>query len=393
MVKNRLPHTGKGELLTIMHQNLLEKCEALGSAALALREKPEALMHEKAELERHLQDLLHQNEERQRKASMSHASEKERAMHRELDAARSEVDRKDSELRRMRIALQASHDELQQVSAQRAELRRELDAERAELHKLRQERRTTTLPQRVVSDAASHASPRQLEHPELTSPRQVQRQQVRAASAAMRRSAGPSDVGGGARPFSARPASHAAAASIASHGAVGGVVLHAPLTPRRPISAGPTPRRTPGGFATPSTLHSHAFGADLGAQADASTQTPRQDALAALEQQNRELLRANARLQTALLAAALDPDGSSEVQGLLAAVDRGLAKRAGTKKQPISSIVDHSSRARASSPAEKSWPFPRSNLPKGYKLPAGYAHATPDEAWQQPSPAQPAPMM
>ena len=274
MVKNRLPHTGKGELLTIMHQNLLEKCEALGNAALALREKPEALMHEKAELERHLQDLLHQDEERQRKASMSHASEKERAMHRELDAARSEVDRKDSELRRMRIALQASHDELQQVSAQRAELRRELDAERAELHKLRQERRTTTLPPRVVSEAASHASPRQLEHPELTSPRQVQRQQVRAASAAA---------------TSAGPMTSAARASVLGEAglACGGSVHRdaAPsvdgLPPLTPGHRRPTPRRTPGGFATPSTLHSHAFGADLGAQADASTQTPRQDALAA----------------------------------------------------------------------------------------------------------------
>ena len=35
----------------------------------------------------------------------------------------------------------------------------------------------------------------------------------------------------------------------------------------------------------------------------------------------------------------------------------------------------------------------KSNLPKGYKLPAGYAHAGPDDAWQQGASAQPAPMM
>ena len=77
----------------------------------------------------------------------------------------------------------------------------------------------------------------------------------------------------------------------------------------------------------------------------------------------------------ALLAAALDPDGgSSDLQGLLAAVDRSLAKRgSGPPAGSVSQVVNAGSLSgRGGPPAEKAWPFPRSNLPKGTRLPQGY---------------------
>jgi hypothetical protein len=107
------------------------------------------------------------------------------------------------------IALHAAHEELQALAARSTALEDALDAERAELHRLRQERRITgqlsttsalhmfcadggggAPPQRphaqsVPLSHTRHASPRHLEHPELTSVRQEARQQMRAARAAM----------------------------------------------------------------------------------------------------------------------------------------------------------------------------------------------------------------
>ena len=83
-----------------------------------------------------------------------------------------------------------------------------------------------------------------------------------------------------------------------------------------------------------------------------------------LERQLRDLQRANARLQTALHAVALDPGGSADLGGLLAAVDSGLASRRTLA----------GGHALAGGEAQRPWAIPAhiSKLPKGQVLPRGF---------------------
>jgi hypothetical protein len=238
-----------------------------------------------------------------------------------------------------------------------------------------------------VLSSAPHASPRQLEHPELTSPRQAGRQQVRAASASSSRPA-PAQP---RRPLSARPAASSAvgvllgapAAAAAPH-AYGGCCssargpssMPAPPDYRTPLAIGSARSPRTGGWCSASVSASgastprRATGA-----ADACTQTA--SGVEALERQVRELQHANERLQTALLSAALIDGDGGELGGLLAVVDHRLANARRRHGHGGATGYTASPRSTRSPPAEKPWPFPTSKLPKGTKMPRGYAQVYP----------------
>ena len=421
MPENRLGRFGigeQGEILTAQHRTVLQKCDNLLGQGNGPEAREAALLQRNAELEERLQQMIDAEEERLKNELAATSSHAERAALKRLEEAQVEIESKDSEIRKMHIALEAARDELHKLSAQKSELRRELEDERSELHRLRQEKRTTELPLHVFDDLPSHSSPRQMAHPELRSPRQAQRQQLRAASASATR---PSTVLA-QRPMSARPAATTAAPSIGASsggsksareigtsghaagtaaGIASGIVRHEPTPPASSItpsgSGGPrhvgiageaavagslTPRGAAERAMARMQLHQQASAASSsGACCDSSgmashAPSSRDPAKAALEKQLVELQRANARLQTALLAAALDPDGCAEPGGLLAGIDRGLSRRSG----PSHTVSSMSQRNTPRSPAaDKAWPFTRSKLPTGTKLPRGYVQ--PSTTW------------
>lgn len=370
------------ERISMLHGAVLDKCNEFGQATLALRSKPEELLEQNLALQAEIARLLDEDEARRRHEASVDGRTAERAALEQLAHAQEAVQARDGELRRTRIALEATRADVQKLAHEKAALQRELAAERSELHKLRLERRVTELPtgNGTRGGAPTHRSPRQLEHPELTSPRQVVRQQQRAASAAATRSHISSGAASprhralaSARPMSAAATTghsrgrEAAAPPPAAH-------PHAPTsTSARPASARPAyggaPQYLPTGVPA---VHAEAA-------AEAGEVTGARD-LASCEAEVRELRQANARLQTALLAAALDPDGTGEsLSHLLAHVDRGLAVRSLQRRgqRAVSSVAALSARAHSPPTADKPWPFPASKLPKGTRLPAGYSQWPP----------------
>ena len=392
MPENRLLKFGVtevGEQVTHLHKRVAQECEKKNRATAEAIDQPERLMARNRELEAQVHDMIEAERERERQSSLNNASSHaERAALKQLAESQAECEAKDSEMRRMRIALEAARDELQKLSNEKTDLRRELEQERSELHKLRQEKRTTVLPHQVNDDRPRHNSPRQLEHPELNSPRQYQRR-AQSASASRPSTATPQ------RPFSARPsginAQRPASAQALARGPAMAVSLVAPReTAEKAGSSSGTPRQdafgaAPGTAALASPreaaeramarMHAtYAQGSSRGPGAippkpgyrDGGAQTQKDLSDAHWERQVKELQRANARLQTALLAAALDPDGGSELGTLLAAVDRGLGKRTGQQ-------MALSPRQPRSPSSPKEWPFgAHSSLPTGSKLPKGF---------------------
>ena len=391
MPANRLLEYPEGERLSLLHYAIREKTEQLGQSALALRAMPELLQAEKTELEERMQQMVEAEAERLRLAAENDMNSPENIALQALAAARAECESKDEELRRMQLMLDTTRQELHAMGEDRRELKRMLEAEKAELHKLRQQDRTTQLPQRIISDKPKHASPRQREHPELTSPRQAERQQERAASATARRDKGSARAAVPQRPRSARPvmgehssmdfgrtpyaprdaasAMVAGASTAAMAAALQQPMQHRIAPPRRP---GDSPRDgaesanaavAPGGSRVGprgASVRMAATGCAGETSAEAGVGPSRAD----LERQLRDLQRANARLQTALHAVALDPGGSADLGGLLTAVDSGL-----TIRRTLS---------RGHGPAGdeplRPWGIPAhiSKLPKGQVLPRGF---------------------
>lgn len=373
----------------MLHLTIKDKCDVLGQSAIALREAPQQLQEEIAHLKAQLQEVRDAEVERMRLEAMMDPDETERIAREKLEQAHADNEGKESELRRMRIALQTARDELQKVSASKADLKRALDAERAELHKLRQQSFITQLPERIVSDVPAHGSPRQREHPELTSPRQDARQEQRAQSASRSRTVAQQQR---QRPFSARPVLHERYLEFG----------HTPYSPRDPVAAAaaaatavapslslriPSPHHAAtGGSASARSAASSGSGSagtrrpiaapqswlrpqQQEAAADAATQTGGGE----LERQVRDLQRANAQLQTALLAQALDPDGVSskeQLGGLLAAVDSNLmmAGHAAKVRRPRQLV-----QARAPGSGDRAWPFPPGKGVPASQLPRGFA--------------------
>jgi hypothetical protein len=393
MPENRLARFGlteTGEKVTYLHKACANEADKLGKALVTAYDSPAVLMERNAQLEREMGQMVQEEAEREQKREADDGKSTERAALKALEAAQAEIENKDGEMRSMRIALEAARDELHKLQQQKTELRRELEGERSELHKLRQEKRTTQLPPHMLHDLPRHGSPRQLEHPELVSPRQAQR---RAASASANR---PSASAVGVRPFSARPAaSSSSAAAVAAAPSSARSYDSDPPLARGPAAAFVSPREPsapaaprPGGSARGRAGGAAAAAASPSAaveramaryhdpppprlahnQRNSGTQTEQDLSDQAWERQVKELQRANARLQTALLAAALDPDGGAELSGLLAAVDRGLAKRSGLGSSP---------RKPSGPPPDKPWPFTRSSLPTGTKLPKGFTQWPP----------------
>ena len=426
MAPLRLANYPEGERLSLLHQALLDKCDKLEESVLVLRERPEQLQAQKLSLEERIGQMLADEAERKRLEALIDPNSAEQVALRQLKEAKTLLTEKENELRRLRIATETARNELQKMTDSKSQLQRALDGERAELHKLRQEKRTTQLPVRVHSDVSTHTSPRQQEHPELTSPRQAQRQQLRAASAGLSRSRGGivggiGSVGGGSggtggggsvgasprqRPFSARPSvgEHptTATAELNLGGSAGS--LYVPQPPAGPrggsanLSTFLTEREnsSPRGTNLKSAMRQQSSSASgggpsssssaAGPRVDVSTQTNSNEL-----REIKELQRANQRLQTALLAAALDPDGGgTELSGLLAAVDRGLTSAGARGRQargfPADGLLPHQIAAKQQAKSaratiggndgqQRPWPIPKgrsgvppSQLPKGFQL-------------------------
>ena len=390
MVNNRLNAYPEGERLSMLHTTLNDKCDTLGQSAMMFREMPDMLQTQIVALEAQVQEMRDAEVERLRQEALIDPNTAEKIALEKLAQAQAESEEKDSELRRMRMALQAARDELQKVSAGKAELKRELEAERAELHKLRQQAFVTQLPERIVSDAPAHGSPRQREHPELTSPRQDMRGQQRAQSASRSRSgAQPAPQQQHQRPFSARPIMHERYLDFGHTP----YTAHIPYTPRDPVAAAaaaataaaptlslqmPSPR---GVSSSTTTTTTSAFpsprqpAARRPPQESAGAEVACQTGSSELERQVRELQRTNAQLQTALLAQALDP---GDLGGLLSAVDSSLTSYAGAKprKGPRPQLVQArapGSVASARGGGERQWPFPPGKGVPAAQLPRGFA--------------------
>ena len=163
MPENRLSRFGlteTGEKVTYLHRTIGQETDKLGKALVAAIESPGDLLTRNAELERQMQQMIEDAAERERIEATSTSSHAERAALKQLAEAQAESEAKDSEVRKMRIALEAARDELQKLQSQKNDLRRDLEAERSELHKCRQELRTTRLPPHLRHDLPRHGSPR-----------------------------------------------------------------------------------------------------------------------------------------------------------------------------------------------------------------------------------------
>ena len=345
-----------GEMLATLQDLIMEKCETLGKGAERLREVPEELMHEKAELEERLRQIALEYQQLQRSGVVEVSGSAETDMvSAQLRTARDEAKHREAEIERLKRELKVAQEEQQTSREIISDLRRTLADERRELNNIRQERFLTSHPHPPrVSRISPPFSPRQLEHPELAPPRlsascappsaaMTHRPGVprtRAASASPRTvrtescrpprptSAAPTRGTSGAAGELARETAAVSTLGWASATAADDVPnLSAPFAEFASVRSGAMRGASGGGVRAANAC---------GRAADAATQTS--GGLAAegrWQERARELQQANDRLQTALLAAALDHDGG-ELGAVLSAVTRTNSRSCAASSSPRS---------------------------------------------------------
>ena len=227
----------EGERVMTLYKSVQMKMAELGDLTDRLREAPDALAAEKEALQVQLGSMIAAEEARHScslDATSSYYDPKEAALVR----AHEEAEKRERHIEQLVADLRAANLEVQASRKQISELQHELAAEQHELHKLRLEARLTLTPTMTAARMPQgHTSPlppysRQLEHPELETPRPP-RTPSGAASARRPRTAAASreqqqhTPGGSARGaghISARSAahSHTPAKSAARVGALNG---------------------------------------------------------------------------------------------------------------------------------------------------------------------------
>jgi hypothetical protein len=242
----------EGERVMTLYKSVQMKMAELGDLTDRLREAPDALAAEKEALQVQLGSMIAAEEARHScslDATSSYYDPKEAALVR----AHEEAEKRERHIEQLVADLRAANLEVQASRKQISELQHELAAEQHELHKLRLEARLTLTPTMTAARMPQgHTSPlppysRQLEHPELETPRppstpsgaaSARRPRTAAASREQQqhtpggsaRGAGHSSVHSSARPaaHSHTPAKSAArigalhGSSMPSTGALGG---------------------------------------------------------------------------------------------------------------------------------------------------------------------------
>ena len=226
----------EGERVMTLYKSVQMKMAELGDLTDRLREAPDALAAEKEALQAQLGSMIAAEEARHScslDATSSYYDPKEAALVR----AHEEAEKRERHIEQLVADLRAANLEVQASRKQISELQHELAAEQHELHKLRLEARLTLTPTMTAARMPQgHTSPlppysRQLEHPELETPRppstpsgtaSARRPRTAAASREQQQHT-PGGSARGAGHSSARPAahSHTPAKSSARTGTLG----------------------------------------------------------------------------------------------------------------------------------------------------------------------------